>query len=203
MLSVRSVTSARPPLFTYAVMMALGALPTALVMQYYEILPRRLVIQWDAFGNVTVIGTRPGTVLMVANAAVLIALTAVAIALWQNRALAEFGMRRAFLALNMAQIVAINLLCAMLISDALGLLLKIKPMIPPAMAVVLFASGVLCWRLGRGQANTFAYLAAVALTGGAVVLLAFSAAAVNAVVGYFASALAILAMAAVALPEKS
>ena len=197
------MTSARPPLFTYAMMVALGALPTALVMQYYAILPRRLVIQWDAFGNVTVIGTRPGTVLMVANAAALIALTAVAVALWQNRALMELGMRRAFLALNLAQVVAINLLCAMLVSDALGLMLRIKPMIPPAMAVVLFAAGVLCWRIDRGQANTFARLAAFALIGGAVVLLAFSAVAVNAVVGYFASALAVLAIAAVALPEKS
>lgn len=184
-------------------MMALGALPTALVTQYYAILPRRLVIQWDAFGNVTIIGTRPGTVLMVANAAALIALTAVAIALWQNRALVELGMRRAFLALNLAQIIAINLLCAMLVSDALGLLLKIKPMIPPAMAVVLFSAGVLCWRIDRSQASMFARLAAFALIGGAVVLLAFSAAAVNAVVGYFASALAVLAMAAVALPEKT
>lgn len=200
---VRSVTSTRPPLFSYVVMVALGAMPTALVMHYYAILPRRLVIQWDAFGNVTVIGTRPGTVLMVANAAALIALTAVVVALWQNRALVELGMRRAFMALNLAQIVAINMLCAMLVSDALGLLLKIKPMIPPAMAVVLFAAGTLCWRLGRGQANTFVRMAAFALIGGAVALLAFSAVAVNAVVGYFASALAVLAMVAVALPEKS
>lgn len=195
------MTAPRPPLFSYAAMIVLGAAPTVLVTEYYAILPRRLVIQWDAFGNVTVIGTRAATVLMIANAAAVVALSAIALSLWRNRALLELGMRRAFLALNLAQIVAINLVCAMLVSDALGLQLKIKPMAPPAMAVVLFSAGMISWRIGRRQASALARTAAFVLIGSSAVLLVLSAAAADAVVGYFASALAILAMAAVALPE--
>jgi hypothetical protein len=182
-------------------MIALGAAPTALVSRYYAILPQRLVIQWDAFGNITVIGTRSATVLMIANVAAVVALSAIALSLWQNRAMLELGVRRAFLGLNLAQIVAINLVCAMLVSDALGLQLKIKPMVSPAMAVVLFAAGVLSWRIDRNQRSAVARAAAFVLVGAAIVLLVLSAAAANAVVGYFASALAVLAMVAVALPE--
>jgi hypothetical protein len=142
---------------------------------------------------VTVIGTRPATVLMIANFAAVVALSAIALAIWQQRTLLELGMRRTFLALNLAQIVSINLVCAMLVSDALGLQLKIKPMIPPAMAVLLFAAGVLCWRIDRSRKSVAARSAAFVL---------IAAAAVNAAVGYFASALAVLAMVAVALPEN-
>jgi hypothetical protein len=191
----------RQPLLSYLALIALGLVPTALVSQYYGILPQRLVIQWDTFGNITVIGTRPRTVLMIANVAAVVALTATAVSVWQHRMLLQLGMRRAFLGLNLAQIVAINLACAMLVSDALGMRLTIKPMIPPAMAVLLFAAGVLFWRLHRSEANAVARAAAVALIGAAFVLLAFSAVAVNAVVGYFASAIALLAMAALALPQ--
>jgi hypothetical protein len=191
----------RQPLLSYLAIIALGLVPTALVSQYYGILPQRLVIQWDTFGNITVIGTRPRTVLMIANIAAVVALTAVAVSVWQHRALFQLGMRRAYLGLNLAQIVAINLVCAMLVSDALGMRLTIKPMVPPAMAVLLFAAGILCWRIFQRDANVLARAAAVVLIGAAVVLLVFSAAAVNAVVGYFASALALLAMAALALPE--
>lgn len=193
----------RQPLLSYAAIIALGLVPTALVTQYYGILPQRLVIQWDTFGNITVIGTRPRTVLMIANVAAVVALTATAVSIWQHRTLLQLGMRRAFLGLNLAQIVAINLVCAMLVSDALGLQLKIKPMVPPAMAVLLFAAGILCWRMHQSQANALARAAAVALIGAALVLLSFSAIAANAVVGYFASAIALLAMAALALsPER-
>ena len=191
----------RQPLLSYLAIIALGLVPTALVSQYYGILPQRLVIQWDTFGNITVIGTRPRTVLMIANVAAVVALTATAVSIWQHRTLLQLGMRRAFLGLNLAQIVAINLVCAMLVSDALGMRLTIKPMIPPAMAVLLFAAGVLFWRLHQSRADAVARAAAVALIGAAFVLLAFSAVAVNAVVGYFASAIALLAMAALALPQ--
>lgn len=196
------MTPARPPLFSYAALVVLGVLPTVLVTRFYTVLPQRLVTRWDAFGNITVIGTRPATALMIANVAAVIALSAIAIVIWQRRTLLELGMRRAFLALNLAQIMAINLVCAMLVSDALGLQLKIKPMILPAMAVLLFAAGVLCRRIDRSRHSAVTRGAAFVLIAAAVLLLGFSAVAANAVVGYFASALAVLALVAVALPEK-
>lgn len=192
----------RQPLLSYLAMIALGLAPTALVSQYFGILPQRLVIQWDTFGNITVIGTKPRTVLMIANVAAVVALTATVVSIWQHRTLLQLGMRRAFLGLNLAQIVAINLVCVMLVSDALGMRLTVKPMIPPAMAVLLFAAGILFWRLHQSAADAIVRAAAVALIGAAVVLLGFSAVAANAVVGYFASALALLAMAALALPPS-
>lgn len=192
----------RQPLLSYLTIIALGLIPTALVTHYYGILPQRLVIQWDTFGNITVIGTKPRTVLMIANVAAVVALTAIAVAIWQHRTLLQLGLRRAFLGLNLAQIVAINLVCAMLVSDALGMRLTIKPMVPPAMAVLLFAAGILFWRMQQGGANAVVRAVAMVLIGGSLVLLAFSAVAVNAVVGYFASAVALLAMAALALPQE-
>jgi hypothetical protein len=196
------VAATRQPFFSYALMIALGLVPTALVSQYYGILPHRLVVQWDTFGNITVIGTRPRIVLMIANVAAVIALTAAAVSIWQHRTLFQLGMRRAFIGLNLAQIVAINLVCAMIVSDALGLQLRIKPAIPPAMAVLLFAAGILCWRMHQGQPNAVARFAAFALIGLSLLLLAFSAVAMNAVVGYFAAAVALLAMLALALPQE-
>lgn len=180
-------------------MLVFGFLPTALVSRFYDVLPRRMVVQWDMFGNITVIGTRASTVLMVANIAAVIALAATAIAIWQHRSLVALGMRRAFLALNLGQITAINLTCAMIVSDALGLELKIKPMIAPAMAVLLFAAGVLCWRIeGR-----LARISSVALGGAGVLILVLSAVASNQVVGYYASAFAIAAMIALLLPQEA
>jgi hypothetical protein len=188
----------KQPFFTYALMAVLGAVPTALVMHYYGVLPQRLVLQWDTFGNITVIGTRPGTVLTVAHVAGLVALTGILVSAFQNRTLVELGLRRAFLALNLAQIVAINLVCAMLVNDALGLRLKIKAMIPPAMAVLLFAAGVLFWRMQGGPARA----AGGVLMAGGLLMLVSCAIAADAAVGYFASALAVLAMAAIALPQR-
>lgn len=184
-------------------MIVLGLMPTALVTRFYGILPHRLVVQWDAFGNVTVIGTRPATVLTIANVAAVVALGAIAVSIWQHRALLQLGMQRAFLALNLAQIVAINLVCAMIVSDALGLHLKIKPMVPAAMAVLLFAAGILCWRIDQSQRSALARVGGFVLMGAALLLLGFSAVAANAVVGYFASAVAALTMVAIALPQKS
>lgn len=198
-----AASSIRQPIGSYALMLALGLLPTALVTRYYDILPNRLVIQWDTLGNTTVIGTRSGTALMIANVAAVVALVGIAIAVWQQRTLVMLGARRAFLALNLAQIVAINLTCAMLVSDALGLQLAVKPTIPPAMAVLLFAAGVLCWRIDRASSNSLARGSAVALGLAGLLLLAFSAIAVNAAVGYYASAFALLAMVALALPENA
>lgn len=182
-------------------MLALGLFPTALVSHYYDVLPNRLIIRWDMFGNTTIIGTRASTVLMIANVAAVIALSATAIAVWQHRSLVALGMRRAYLGLNLAQIVAINLTCAMIVTEALGFSLKIKPMVPPAMAVLLFAAAVLCRRIDQGRASRAARIAAIALGALSLALLAFSAIAANEVVGYYASAVAALAMVALALPE--
>lgn len=183
-------------------MLALGILPTALVTRYYGVLPNRFVIQWDTFGNTTVIGTRPSTVLMIANIGAVLALTATAIAIWQHRALLALRMRRAYLGLSIAQLVAINLTCAMIVGEALGLQLKIKPMVPPAMAVLLFAAGILCRRIDQSQNNRLARIAAIAFAAGGILFLALSAIAMNAVVGYYASALAMVAMVALALPQR-
>ncbi len=201
-LAVSRVAAARQPLFTYALMIVLGIVPTALVTHYYGILPQRLVYQWDMFGNITVIGTRPRTVLMMANVAAVVALTATAISIWQHRSLFQMGMRRAFIGLNLAQIVAINLVCVMIVTDALGLRLNIKPAIPPAMAVLLFAAAVLCWRMNQSMPSAVARTVAFALGVGALALLVFSAMSMNAVVGYFAAAVAALAMLALALPQE-
>lgn len=200
--SVAASSAVRVPYLSYASLIALGMLPTALVTQYYAILPHRLVVQWETMSKITVIGTRPATVLMVANIAAAIALIGTAIAVWQHRALSELQMRRPFFGLNAAQVVAINLLCAMIVSDALGLQLRIKPMIAPAMAAALFAAGMLAWRIHQGNASKAARAAAFVLLAGAVALLAAAAVSSNSVVGYFASALAALAMAAVALPAR-
>jgi hypothetical protein len=188
----------RQPYGSYALMLVLGAAPAPFVLQYYNVLSNRTVIQWDMFGNTTIIGTRPSTVLMIAYTAIAISVTAVAVAFWQHRALVELGLRRAYLMLNFAQIVAIDLTCAMIVTDALGFQLTLKPAIPPAMAVLLVSGSVLCWRLGQGAIRILAVLLAIAGIG----ILALGAIAANAVVGYYASALALLAMAAVALPDK-
>jgi hypothetical protein len=188
----------RQPYGIYAALLVLGAAPTPVVLQYYNVLSNRTVIQWDMFGNTTIIGTRPATVLTIAYVAAAIAVTAVLVAVLQHRALVELGLRRAYLMLNFAQIVAIDLTCAMIVTDALGLRLTLKPTIPPAMAVLLMAGAVLCWRLGQGAVRVAAALLAIAAFG----ILALGAIAANAVVGYYASALALLAMAAVALPDR-
>lgn len=195
-------TSVKQPWLAYLGLVLLGALPLALVTRYYGVLPHRLVVQWDTFGNTTVIGTRPASVLLIANIAAVVALFAIAVAIWQNRALVAIGSRRAFLALNFAQIIVIGLTCGMIVSDALGLGLAIKPAIAPVMSVLLFAGAVLCYR-AAGSGGGLARVAAFALGAFAFALLAFSAIAANAVVGYYASAFALLAMAALALPEKA
>jgi hypothetical protein len=195
-----SAGGARQPLVSYAVIVVLGLVPTALITRFYGVLPNRFVIRWDSFGNVTIIGTRPGTILMIANVAAVIALTAVVLSIWQQKAMLSLGMRRAFLALNLSQIVAINLVCAMIVSDALGMGLTFKPMVPAAMAVSIFAAGVLCRRMDQSRPNTWARAAAVALLVAGPSFLAYSAIGAHAVVGYYASAIALVAMAAVALP---
>ena len=181
-------------------MIVLGFAPVALVLRYYDLLPRRTVIRWDVFGNTTVIGTRPSTILTVAVAGAAIAVLALLIGVLQDRGLSAGGLRRAYLALNLAQLTAIALTCAMVVSQALGFHFTIKPMIPPAMSVLLFAAGVLCWRL-EAKPGAMRWLA-VLLIVGAAGLLGFSAIAMNAVVGYYASGFALLAMAAIALPER-
>ncbi|MEQ1866396.1 MAG: hypothetical protein ABL996_17290 [Micropepsaceae bacterium] len=188
---------------SYAAILALGFLPTVLVTPYYDVLPRRMVMQWDTFGNITVIGTRSATVLMIAHTAAAIAVICLAVSIWQRRALVEMGMRRAFLALNLAQIVAINLTCAMIVSDALGLQLTIKPMVPPALALVLFSAGILFRRADQSRASPPARGAAIVFVLAALFLLGSSAIAADGVVGYYAAALGLLAMTAVALPPTS
>ena len=180
----------------------LGFAPVALVWQYFNALPNRTVVQWDLFGNTTIIGTRPSTIFTVAIAGASIAVLSVLIGMAQHKSLVALGLRRAYLALNLAQVVAIALTCCMIVSEALGYQFKIKPMIPPAMAVLLFSAGVLCWRLDGPKAGALRLFGG-ALTVGGLALLAFSAIAVGAVVGYYASAFALLAMAAIALPQKA
>lgn len=159
-------------------------------------------MQWDAFGNITVIGTRSATVLTIANTAAAIALICLAISIWQQRALVEMGMRRAFLALNLAQIVAINLTCAMIVSDALGLQLAIKPMVPPALAVVLFSAGMLFRRVDQSRASPPARGTAIVFVLAALFLLVSSAVETGSAVGYYAATFGLLAMTAVALPQN-
>ena len=197
------VSPRRQPLGSYAAILALGFLPTVLVTPYYDVLPRRMVMQWDTFGNITVIGTRSATVLMIAHTAAAIAVICLAVSIWQRRALVEMGMRRAFLALNLAQIVAINLTCAMIVSDALGLQLTIKPMVPPALALVLFSAGILFRRADQSRASPPARGAAIVFVLAGLLLLGSSAVANGTAVAYYVSALGVLAMTAVALPQEA
>src|SRR5262249_39052655 len=165
----------RHPFGSYGLMLLLGLIPVALVTQYYDVLPNRLIIQWDAFGNTTLIGTRARTVLLIANVAAVVGLSATTLAIWQHRSLVALGVRRAYLGLNFAQLVVINLTCAMIVSQALGLHLTIKPMVAPAMAVLLFAAGILSWRLKEGRHERAARGAAVVLIGASAVLLPLAA----------------------------
>jgi len=193
----------RQPLFTYAVMIILGLAPTALVSHFYGSLPNRLVIQWDVLGHMTIIGTRASTVLLVANFAAVAGLLGTVVALWQHKSFVAIDGLRAFLILNMAQIVAINLTCIMLVTQSLGYNLTIKPMIAPAMAVLLFASGVLFWRAEGVATFSLTRLIGVVLMLGAVMLLGLNAFASPHVVGYYASAFALLMMAAAAIPARA
>ena len=192
----------RYPWTSTALMIVLGFVPLALVTHYYGVLPNRMVIQWDVLGRLTVIGTRASTVLFVANVAAVAGLAGSVLAFWQHKALSETGTLRGYLALNFAQIVAINLTCIMLVSDALGMGLTIKPMIPPVMAVLLFAAGVLFWKIDAGARTGVVRFVAglIALSG--LIVLALNAFVANQVVGHYASAFALLVMVALVLPDK-
>ncbi len=192
----------KAPVFTCIVTIVLGIAPTALVSQYYDIIPNRTVIQWDILGRMTVIGTRASSVLMVANFAAVAGLVGAFLALWRYRALAAADCLRPFLILNLSQIVAINLTCVMLVTQALGLKLAIKPMIPPAMAVLLFSAGVLLWRAEGVKGLSLTRLLGVILATGAAGLLVFNGFASPQVVSYYATAFALLAMAAAAIPAR-
>ncbi|MEQ1755255.1 MAG: hypothetical protein ABL973_14105 [Micropepsaceae bacterium] len=195
--------SRKYPVLTYVAMIVLGVIPTALVTHYYGHLPNRMVIRWDLLGHMTVIGTRASTVLMVANFAAVAALAATAIGVWQHKSFVALDGLRAFLMLNMAQIVAINLTCIMLVTEALGFHLTIKPMIPPAMALLLFSGGILCWRAEADAAFNTTKAFGAALMGAGVFLLVLNAIAANQIVGYYASAFAALMMTAVLIPSKT
>lgn len=192
----------RHPLGTYLATIVLGFAPVALVLHFYPVLPNRTVIRWDLFGNTTIIGTRPASVLMIASLGAAIAVLSVLLAAWQHKTMRAMGLRRPYLALSLAQVGGIALTCVMIVSDALGLQLKIKPMIPPVMAVLVFAAGVLLLRVEGAKPGALRWFGLV-LIAAALGLLAFSAIAADAVVGYYASALALLAMVAVALPQRA
>ena len=183
-------------------MIALGLAPTALVTHYFGYLPNRMVIQWDVFGRMTVIGTRASTVLMIANFAAVAGLSGAVLALWQHRAFVAFDGLRAFLMLNFAQIIAINLTCIMIVTQALGMNLAIRPTIPPAMAVLLFCAGVLCWRVEQSAGISGTRLFGALLMGVGVAILGLNAIASNQIVGYYASAFALLMMIAAVIPSK-
>ena len=193
----------KAPVFSCIVMVILGLAPTILVTQHYDIIPNRTVIQWDVLGRMTVIGTRASSVLLVAKFAALAGLAGAFLALWRHQALAAANSLRPFLILNLSQIVAINLTCIMLVTQALGLKLAIKPMIPPAMAVLLFAAGVLLWRAEGVQRFSLTRLVGVVLAAAGFGLLVLNGFASSQVVGYYATAFALLAMAAAALPARA
>ena len=192
----------RYPWTSSVLMIVLGFVPLALVTHYYGVLPNRMVIQWDVLGRLTVIGTRAGPVLFVANVAAFAGLAASVLVFWQHKALSETGTLRSYLALNFAQIVAINLTCFMLVSDALGMGLTIKPTIPPAMAVLLFAAGVLCWKIDAGARMGVVRGVAGLMALSGLIVLALNAFVANEVVGHYASAFALLVMVALVLPDK-
>lgn len=190
------------PLLGYAIMIGLGLLPSVLVTYYYDHLPDRMLIHWDMMGRMTIVATRAKTVLLVANFAAVAGLAGTAVAIWQHRAFVALDGLRAFLVLNMAQIVVINLTCVMLVTESLGYHLAVKPMIPSAMALLLFSAGVLCWRIEAGDGFSSIRLFGGALAGAGIVLLALNAALSNLVVGYFAAAFSLLMMIAVLIPSQ-
>jgi hypothetical protein len=89
-----------------------------------------------------------------------------------------------------------------LVTQALGLKLAIKPMIPPAMAVLLFSAGVLLWRAEGVKGVSLTRLLGVVLATGGAGLLVLNGFASPQVVGYYATAFALLAMAAAAIPAR-
>jgi len=190
------------PYASSLLLVAMGLAPMVLVTHYYGVLPNRMVIQWDLFGRMTVIGTKASTVMTVANFAAIAGLCAFGLLLWLHKSMRSMRLLRPFLALNLSQILAINLTCAMLVSDALGLQLRIKPMIPAAMSVILFSAAVLCWRLDGSANGMFSRLAGAVLAVAGIFVLAFSATVSNTVVGFYSAALAALAMIALVLPER-
>ncbi len=192
----------KAPVFTSLVMIALGLVPTALVTHYFDVIPNRTVIQWDMLGRMTVIGTRASTVLLVANFAAVAGLAGAFLALWKHRSLALADCLRPFLILNFSQIVVITLTCVMIVTQALGLKLAIKPMIPPAVAVLLFAAGMLLWRAEGLERLSVMRLLGAAFAGAGVALLVLNGFASPQVVGYYATAFAVLAMAAAAIPAR-
>ena len=78
------------------------------------------------------------------------------------------------LGLNLAQIVAINLTCTMVVTEALGLQLTIKPAIAPAMAVLLFAAAVLFRRMDQPRGRGLLRVAWIVCGVAAVLYLAFA-----------------------------
>jgi hypothetical protein len=190
------------PLFSYLAMIVLGLVPTALVTYYYGDLPNRMVIQWDTLGRMTVIGTRASTVLMVANFAAVAGIAGSVLAFALHRSFVAIDGLRAFVMLNMAQIVAINLTCVMIVTESIGYNLTIKPMIPPAMSLLLFSGGVLLWRVEQGKVMGVGRFCGAALMIAGVGLLMISALLAHQIVGYYASAFAVLMMIAAALPSQ-
>lgn len=186
----------RFPVVSGLILAVLGLLPVALVTEYYGVLPNRIVIRWDMLDRMSVIGTRSQTVLMVAYVGAGLAVIALAILSVLHNAMRSAGVLRAFLMLNLAQLVVINLTCGMIVSDALGQQLKLKPIIAPAVSVALAAAGVLIWKSGLGQNLRGLAGFGLIMVAAAVGMLAFAAIAAGSPTGYYASAFAVLAIAA-------
>ncbi len=142
-------TRSSQPVSAYLMLLILGFLPLILVALFYDDLPHRFVVQWNA-GGLSITGTRAKSAITIAITCAAIALFAVVIAAIQNDAFRASGIRRLFLALNFAQVVTIGLTCLMLVGEAVGFPLRTRDIVPPSAGLLLAIASLLCLRLSAG-----------------------------------------------------
>ena len=142
------------PISAYLVLLILGFLPVILVALFWDDLPHRFIVQWGIAG-LTVTGTRAKSAMMIAVGCAGIALFAVIITAIQNESFRASGIRRLFLALNFMQVITIGLTCAMVVTEAIGIVpFRLRDVVPASAALTLTAAALLCLRISGGAASS-------------------------------------------------
>lgn len=195
------------PISAYLLLLILGFLPAILVALFWDDLPHRFVVQWGVAG-LTITGTRAKSAMTIAIACAGISLLAVLVTAVQNESFRASGIRRLFLALNFAQVVTIGLTCAMIVTEAIGILpFRLRDVVPAGAALILVTAALLCFRIAGGAATRvvsfgaglvawFFLLAALAIGAATVVF-------IGTPLSFGALAVAAILAALLALPEQS
>jgi hypothetical protein len=194
------------PVSAYILLLILGFLPIILVQLFWDDLPHRFVVQWSVAG-LTIIGTRAKSAMTIAIGCAAIALFAVLVGAVQNESFRASGIRRLYLALNFVQVITIGLTCAMIVTEAVGLVpFRIRDLIPASAALLLTVAALLCLRLSGGAASR----AAAFLFGAvgwlfvllAVGIIALTVLYIGTPIAFVAIALAALLALLLAIPES-